>query len=501
MDGSVADVGRPAEMSGATASTDAATAAPGARTAGVSWSLLSVLRRMEASVWFLVLALPVGLYLAVSIPPSQGLDEPAHFYRVYQISQGHLVSERSGPWAGGVLPDCVMAYMNDNFTTAYTWGSQFSWPAFAAPPTGCDPASTRWQTFVNTAVYSPVSYLPQVAGVGAARVAGASLPWVFLAGRLAGLLGYLGLVFLALRLAPIGRNVMLVVALLPMALISASVYSGDGMTLAYSLVLVAGVLRCWRDPRATWRTFALAAVAALALALSKSTYFVLAPLLLLVPARVFPSRRVALAAQLGTLAVIGLAAAAWYAEVSWVQLSRTDGHLDPHGQIQYILHHPTRYARFVVLTLFGPLTSGYTWTGFVGWVGWQRNATAGQPAPPILLVVYAFIVLWMAYRSELFRPLALSAGTVLRAAWPVALVAANMVLIVTALYIADSPPAAGVYWNVHGRYFLPFAAVPVLSLAMITSRLGRSTGSALPFAAGMSVLVAYLLGKVAIYFY
>lgn len=463
------------------------------------WSLTRTLRRTAAATWFLALALPVGLYLTIAIPPGQGLDEPNHFYRVYQVSTGQLVSQRLGNDVGGVLPACAVEYLRqmDGVATSPT---AFAWPAFAMGARECDPAATTFVDFANTAVYSPVSYLPQVLGVAAARLAGAPLPWLFVAGRVAGLMAYLALVYLALRLAPAGRIVILVVGLMPMALTSASEYSADGMTIALSLVLVAGVIRCCTDPETTWRTFVLAGAAALGLALSKSTYFVLAPLLLLVPGRLFPSGRVALAARVAVVGAIGLAAVGWYLEVGPLALGRVVNGIDPHAQIQYILGHPLRYVRLVAMTLLGPTTTYFTWPGFVAWVGFTRNAAAGTPQPPIVVVLLGFVILALAYRHELARPLRWSAGLVVRAGWPVALVVANMVLIVTVLYLTDAVVGTRVYWHVHGRYFLPLAAVPAVSVGLLAARPGQG-GSALPYAAGMSVLLAYVVGKVAIYFY
>ena len=42
---------------------------------------------------FLVLAVVVGGYLALVVPHFGGIDEPAHFYRAYQISTGTFVPD------------------------------------------------------------------------------------------------------------------------------------------------------------------------------------------------------------------------------------------------------------------------------------------------------------------------------------------------------------------------------------------------------------------------
>jgi len=466
----------------------------------LSWALALALWRMDAAAWFLVLALPVCLYLAVAIPPGQGLDEPNHFFRVLQLSRGQVLAERSGDKVGGQVPSCVVAYLSQADRVA-TSPITFQWPAFATPaPVGCDASGTTFVDFPNTVVYSPVSYLPQVAGVIAARTAGAPLAWVFLAGRLAGLLAYAGLVFAALRIAPIGRTVILVVGLMPMALTSAAEYSADGMTLALALLLVAAVIRCCRDPQATWRTFAIAAAAAAGLALCKSTYFVLAPLLLVVPGRLFPSRATSIGARTAAVAAAALAAGGWYLAVGPGALAHVANGIDPHAQIRYILDHPLRYVRLVTMTVAGPVTPYFTWPGFVSWVGFTRNAVYGTPAPPILVVVAGFVAIAMAYRTELAVTLQRSLRTWVVASWPVILVVANVVLIITALYITDAAVGASMYWHVHGRYFLPLAAVPAVSVGVLAARPGQGA-SALPYAATMSLLLLYLVGKVAIYFY
>jgi uncharacterized membrane protein len=469
--------------------------------AAVGWNLLRALDNVAAATWFVVLATPVCLFLAFAIPPSQGLDERNHFLRVYQLSGGTILSEYSHGHVGGVVPSCAVTYLDHLYDVGAQAGV-FHWRTFFQLPAGCDPSATRFVAFENTAVYSPVSYLPQALGVAVARLVHAPFPLLFYLGRLFGALAYIGLVFLALRVATGGRSVLLVVALMPMALTAASEYSADSMTLALALLMVAGVIRCRQDPRAARWAFALAGGAAIGLALTKSTYGVLALALLAVPNSILSSRAASMAVKVGALAAAGLAALGWTRLVGYVALSAYSypAGVDPPAQIHSILAHPPSFAKLVVRTLAGS-TADQTWPGFVSWIGFGRTISGWGPEPPLVLVIFAFSVLVLAYRGAVARPSEGPWGAAAAVAWPAALMAVNAVLIVTALYVTDAAVGATQYWRLHGRYFLPLAAMPALAAAPRETGAGPERSSSVIYAASMAVLLVFLVAKVFPFFY
>src|SRR5438309_11824115 len=55
------------------------------------------------------LALLFGLPLAFLTAPFQAPDEPSHFYRAYQISEGHLLPVYRNHRGGGDLPENLEA--------------------------------------------------------------------------------------------------------------------------------------------------------------------------------------------------------------------------------------------------------------------------------------------------------------------------------------------------------------------------------------------------------
>jgi uncharacterized membrane protein len=465
----------------------------GALRAVVEWA-----RGITARTFFLAVALPVGVFLVFAIPPFQGLDELNHFFRVYSISGGALASPMVGTDAGDVLPACVPAYAHGLYDQATRPGA-FHLSDYFTLPAGCDSQPSAFVPFDNTAEYSPISYAPQSIGVTIARWLGAPLPVIFYAGRLFALLAYVGLVFLSLSIATRGRWAILVVGLMPMSLTLGSQFSADGMTIAYALLLVGAVIHCLCSPSATWRGFLLAVAAAAALALSKNTYFALAPLLLLVAHRLFPSRWWALAAKIGAIALVVLLVGMWYLQVRKIAPSGPAAGADPRLQIDYILHHKTWFVKFVANSLAGPITGYFTWEGFVSWVGFGRSVTAGTPQPPPLVMAAGIGLVAIAYRAEMTTEVVLSKLSLARALLPLTLAVGNAVLIVVALLVTALPVGQQTLW-LQGRYLLPLAAVPVISALALQSRPVRER-SILAIAPVVVVLLGYLVVKVVTYFY
>lgn len=458
------------------------------------------LTNLSAAAWFLLLAAPMGTFLVATLPPFQGQDETYHFYRAYTISTGSLTETTKAGRTGADVSSCVVNFVNYHFFEAEQPTRFHLHDAVTQPP--CTSGVVEFIPFENTSMYSPVPYLPQVAALLLTRLVHLPLSIQFFAGRAAALLTFLAIGYIALRVAPSGHSVLLLVATMPMTLLLAATYSADTVTISLALLTIAAVLRCLKSADATWRSFALAAGAALGLSLAKPTYVVLALLLLLVPNRLFPSQARALTAKGVTLAVIGAATLAWYLQTRHIDLAPFVapwmGKYNPKAQITYITHHPFGYAKVVADLLVGQQVGDYPWTTFVARLGYFRNPKAGQGFPPVWVVVIAYALLIQAYLREAARPLVGSVRVGIQAALPLVLVAVNVLAIVTALYIYTVGP--GGLLIVEGRYFLPFAAVPLLALAPLERGQPRPL-SMLPLVPFIALMYLWLILKVLAFFY
>ncbi len=429
-------------------------------------SLAERVRLLSPRVVFLALAVPMGLFLLLAVPPTQGLDEPNHFYRAYGISMGQLVAETQAGRTGGFLPSCLPAYINFQFKPAGT-PDRFHPSTFLYQPKPCT-SKRSFLEFPNTALYSLVSYAPQSLALLVTRSLRFPLPLQFYAGRLAAFTAFILLAWTALKIAPWGHSVMLLVAAWPMALLGAASYSADTMALALSLVLVACVLRAREDSQGHLRWFLVGAAAAVALGLSKSTYFVLAPLLLLVPNDIAPSRLLAMLLKVGAIAVVAVTSAAWTLSVRGIhiQLPPGGGTIDPIQQLALILAHPVHYVNFMLGMLLGSQVGYFTWETFVTQIGFFRSFANGTPFPQPWVMVAGYLAVVFAYIGVSTRPWLLSTGRVIVGLFPPVLILVNIVLIFTVLYLAATP-VGGNLLTLDGRYLLPFVSVPLISLSIL----------------------------------
>ena len=142
----------------------------------------------------------------------------------------------------------------------------------------CDTGG-RFRSFASFAWYSPLPYVPQAAAVALVRVGGGGVVGMLLAARLACLLAYVGVAWVAIRRAPVGRWALGITALLPAALFQgATSVSPDALTTAMALLVISSALRMTAsaEPRLPRAFLVEAVLLSVALGLCKPSYVVVA---------------------------------------------------------------------------------------------------------------------------------------------------------------------------------------------------------------------------------
>lgn len=295
---------------------------------------------------FLLITLPAAVLLCFLIPPLEGADEVAHFLRVVTVSNGQVLpqvmrhdpAKDGGPSTGGEVDTAVADFVGRLAKPhPYT-------PANVRAMSG-DRATghARYVDHSNTAIYTPVTYLPSAAAAMLAKAAGLPVLWWFYAARLAGALAAVAILFGAIRLGGDVAPSLLVAGTLPVVLYQGAVLTTD--TLLIPSVLLFGVMtrRLATNAPMTPARHGLAIATLFVIALSKIAYL---------PLVILP----AIAARLGErrwgprarlyIAGAGAATLLWLAW-SWIIRDKVFPlipgiHVDTPAQLHFLLHEPAR---------------------------------------------------------------------------------------------------------------------------------------------------------------
>lgn len=404
----------------------------------------------EPAWFFLIYGLTAGMLLAYVTPPMQAPDEGRHFYRAFQVSEGGILSQKNEIGTGGEVPRSLV-----NVQRSYTYmvrnpekktNLRRSARLFVHE---YDPDNRKFMRFENTAMYSPVPYLPQAAGIALGRVLGRPAIAQFYLGRISNLIVAVLLIFAAICLAPVQRWLFVLIGLMPMTLFLLSSQSADAFTIGLSMLLVALALRYTLTSHRVSIPVMLAV--SVLLAVSKQAYILLPLLFFLVPAQKLGGPRRKLVVVSGVVAASVLSALIWsglakqvYTPPTWFK------NIDVNEAIRHVWSDPMAFIRIIFTDL------GNNWRTYledmVGKLGWLDT-----PLSNSFRLAYGLLLLVVAAFSPGGKGIA-------RLSWPakgwiLAILAGSIIIMEGLLYLTAMPVGA---WNItviQGRYFIPLLAL------------------------------------------
>jgi uncharacterized membrane protein len=414
------------------------------------------LSRIDPAKAFAWVGLPLGMLLVALTPPFQVPDEPNHFYRAYQVSDGGLVPQRTAESVGGSLPrslprlaDSVIGkvpFNPDIKPDLDIWRRAFAIPLLPDDRIGA--------TFPNTALTGPIAYLPQAIGIELGKIVGASALVVFYFSRLASVLLCVALTALAIHWLPVRRWTCALLSLLPMVLVVRSSASSDGPTLALTMLALATCLRQADPgasavrPRVPWTLFSVAGL----MALGKPPYGAVTFLAFATPPRVLGGMKRYVSVMLALMVVFVVAQGAWAIALRGRTALSAPGS-DPPAQLTYIADHPVDAGVFLLWDFIRSAPAlAYQAIGVLGWL----DAPIPIPAAVFLGLIVVLVAL-----GEPFPP----SSAVRSFRWPGAVIGLVGALTLHAMnFVWWTPPGAPYVAGIQGRHLLPF--VPFLFLAV-----------------------------------
>src|SRR5688572_277662 len=203
--------------------------------------------RVEIFLFFIVLTF--GITMVLLIPPGAGYDEEDHLVRVWEISGFSFLPGKMSPQEmqyPKIFRDFAYRHQSDGIIDSEFWQTYSG-------------ASLYERGYVSREIntkssYSPVLLLPQaVAMRHFGRIAHLPALLVFRLTRLAGLLSYLFLIWLAIRWIPFGKWLLLILAVSPMALFQAATITADTISNGLGFLFIAGSLEAAERQEIGWR--------------------------------------------------------------------------------------------------------------------------------------------------------------------------------------------------------------------------------------------------------
>ncbi len=400
---------------------------------------------------FLVIALAWGVAQVFIVPPLQVPDEGDHWFRAWALTDGEFTADPRGmitlPGSFARTAELYGRLVGEGVLPESLEGQ----PGFSGYANLFNGAGSAGRITVGSrvAAYSPVGYLPQAFGIGLGRVIGATPLTCFYLARLGNLLAAICLLFFAIRLAPFGKALIVLLALMPMTMFQLASVSCDALTISGAMFFTSLLL--WASAREALRRAEVALVlfAAAALLNVKPGYEALVLLVFLIrPAQLGDRLRYVAFVACSVALVVGVA-------LIVLRLTAFDARVQiagsPHAQLLFILEHP--------LSLLGILWSNVQ-NHLIGWMlqsigalGWS---TIGLSPATYLVVLLGLLGVFFRMREEVGaqpwqRALLASVGV------------AVFVTMAVALYVFLEP-LGSTYVSVHGRYLGPVWLLLLLSV-------------------------------------
>jgi uncharacterized membrane protein len=352
-------------------------------------------------LWWLILTLAFGLTYIFIVPPFQSPDEPNHFLRIYHISEGRLWGEVSSDkhQLGGYIPDSLSTVYKPYEYMFFKEETKISTDSITSNLLKPLPASAlSFQRFPNTARYAFTTYLPQVTAFYLLKKISCPPLLLMYAGRLAAFLFWVMLVYYAINLTPVYKEILMFLSFLPASLAVNTTLSADVVTNGLAFVVLAYFLK-FKFQASNLKRGELLLFCGIMLLISwqKIVYFPLLFLLLLVPTSKFGGLKkkvlVFSIALISNLIIIFW----WSGEINKLvyptgdkffttyENMRMDADINPTLQVEHILKGPIKFMSIFFEASIK--TYNINFTTYLTSFGWE-----GKRVPSGLLYVFKFFL-------------------------------------------------------------------------------------------------------------
>lgn len=422
--------------------------------------LYFILKRKDMQIEriFAVCYILLGMFSLVAIPIFKTPDELNHFLRSYEISEGHLLSEKNPDGvsegidgAGRELPQIL-----SDMERKYYLADMKLYDVFGMREYRADAGERSFIGFGNTALYAPGTYLPQTLGICVTRIFTDRIIVQAYGTRFFNWVVTGMLLFLSLRFLPVGKKLAFLIIFLPMNVQQYNSMSPDAFTFALCMAMTAFVLnqRIRRNEKMRRRHYLIMYILVFLLCQCKVVYLPICLLLFLIPWQRFGNKK-AYFLNICGVGLLGAVTFFGWMGLSSVLLTKFQPGVESGEQISYILHQPVEYIKALIRTIEA---EGDYWIRSARgeYLGWLTIETSF-----LLLSVYSVLIWIYTLFDNDIQEKDLEKFVRFIMCFVAGIVA---LLICTSLYLQWTPLRWEIVRGVQGRYFLPLLFPVLLAL-------------------------------------
>lgn len=405
---------------------------------------------------FLVLGLIVGIIYVFALPVGRAPDEGAHFARIYEITNGHLVSdisENGHDWGSMEAENInLVHHYAENNVKYYEIINHLS-----------DYPDETTQAFNITSAgnYNAIVYTPHIIGMGLGKIF--HLPFLVTAylAKLFNLITCIVILYFCIKYIPFLKNIIFFIAFLPITMQAMSSLSADGFITVTAIALTSFVLYSIYSLKTpfTKKHYLLMLTLCFILSLSKVVYAFLCLLLFAIPKERFKNQKT----KLITIFTIGGICA--FALLAWFIISAIPNNtVDPTNH-DILFSNPIKYIAILLHSISNnlPLYLNGTLGGYLEWF----NVTL---SPIYLYTSFIIFILLCKKAHDTYK--------ISRTLHILSIIIFLIITLATftAMFTSWTKPGETLIDGVQGRYFLPILLLIPL-IFMQNQKLNKSTSS------------------------
>ena len=380
-----------------------------------------------------------AILISITIPVGRGHDEFAHWIRAYEVSEGTLLTPVIDNQAVTTLPKAVQNIVAEREKAVFKYVD-----AVKLLEVKIDENDVGSFYNASAATYCFVQYLPQATGINIGQLFTDNPLLLAYMARLVNLITCIVIFYFAIKIIPFGKNIVLLLATIPIVVEGMATMSPDGITIAICTLFIAYVLHViFEKEKCGRKEVILLTIMGAMVALCKIVYLPIVFLALMIPKDKFKNRKMHIL-SIATIITIGVICnLVWlYIGSSILVDTNTTGTV---SKITSILSMPIFYIQKLISTFFNGFNN-YFLSLFGGQLEW--NEVARTDIVPYLLAIVALIATFSEQKLKV-------AFNKLQKGIIAFVIIAIVALIFTSIFLQWSGKDNAYINGVQGRYFLP----------------------------------------------